>query len=386
MRRSGPAYRSPVRDHDYGPVDPGAADVPRAIRVGLIGPSDQLDGLRRWLESCREPIAAKVEKYRHLFPGFSRCDTGLGLHTALVFSDRNARVISSRDLRAVETADDQPAALIKAVSVYAEEIRAPADENRVDVPLFAGPGQLIGSVSRPAGSLKRAGGPPLRGALDDTPAVRFANFHDLLKARLLHLCQPIPVIRRSTWDEATRPPEGRSRRDAASRAWKLHVALYCKAGGVPWRLLGNPSDLTTCSVGVAFYRNGDGSAVGNSVAQVFNERGDGAIVRGGPARISGGLTAHGGVKSVSYAVREDAGAPVFPVSDKPPGRVALARFVHVIPWRVRVGVGSSAAGDVGRSGVGRAARARSRWALMTAGVWWRRIWLESSAKVTPLVQ
>ena len=78
---------------------------------------------------------------------------------------------------------------------------------------------------------------------------------------------------------------GRSRQDEASRAWNLHVALYYKAGGVPWRLPRNSADLTTCYVGVAFYRNGD-DALDTSVAQVFNERGDGVIVRGGPARVS----------------------------------------------------------------------------------------------------
>ncbi|MEV8547763.1 hypothetical protein [Streptomyces sp. NPDC051572] len=103
---------------NYGPADLGAADAPWAIRVGLVGPADQLDGLRRWLERCREPIAAKDEKYPHLFPEFPGCDTDRGLHTTLVFSDRNTRAISSRDLRAIETVS-QPAALTKAVSIYA---------------------------------------------------------------------------------------------------------------------------------------------------------------------------------------------------------------------------------------------------------------------------
>ncbi|MFJ3656488.1 hypothetical protein ACIPPR_24680 [Streptomyces nigra] len=270
---------------NYGPADLGAADAPREIRIGLVGPADQLDGLRRWLERCREPIAAKDEKYPHLFPEFPGCAIDRGLHTTLVFSDRNTRAISSRALRAIETAG-QPAALTKAVSIYAEEIRSLADENRVDVLLVARPEQLIDTVGRSANGLKEAGDLPAQDGPDEPTPARFANFHDLLKARLLNLRQPIQIIRRSTWDEATRPPEGHSRQDEASRAWNLHVALYYKAGGVPWRLLRNSADLTTCYVGVAFYRSDDGSSLSTSVAQVFNERGDGVIVRGGPARIS----------------------------------------------------------------------------------------------------
>lgn len=63
---------------NYGPADLGAADAPRAIRIGLVGPADQLEGLRRWLERCREPIAPKDEQYPHLFPEFPGCDTDRG--------------------------------------------------------------------------------------------------------------------------------------------------------------------------------------------------------------------------------------------------------------------------------------------------------------------
>ncbi len=56
---------------------------------------------------------------------------------------------------------------------------------------------------------------------------------------------------------------------------------------MPWRLARNTADLTVCYIGVSFYRSGDGEVLDTSVAQVFNALGDGVIVRGGPARISG---------------------------------------------------------------------------------------------------
>ena len=60
---------------------------------------------------------------------------------------------------------------------------------------------------------------------------RIANFHDLVKARLLSIGTPVQIVRRSTFDESVAPPTGSSRQDEATRAWKLHVALYYKAGG-----------------------------------------------------------------------------------------------------------------------------------------------------------
>ena len=55
---------------------------------------------------------------------------------------------------------------------------------------------------------------------------------------------------------------------------------------MPWRLVRNSSDPMACFVGVSFYQNLDRSAVLTSTAQVFNERGDGVIIRGGKARVS----------------------------------------------------------------------------------------------------
>jgi hypothetical protein len=46
------------------------------------------------------------------------------------------------------------------------------------------------------------------------------------------------------------------------------------------------SDLSACYVGVSFYRTTDGEELHTAVAQVFNERGDGVVVRGGTATIS----------------------------------------------------------------------------------------------------
>ena len=271
---------------NYGPADLGSQDAPRAVRVGLIGPADQLDGLRTWLERCREPIPAKDEKYPHLFPSFPGCDIDSGLQTTLVFSDRNTRTISDRDLRAIRQASGGRA-LQSAIDPYAAEITGLADENRVDVLLAAGPEQLADTARTPRRRGRRS--PEATASVpkdDDVTLPPYANFHDLLKARTLALRQPIQIIGRSTWDEAKLPVDRPSRQDEATRTWNLHVAVYCKAGGIPWRLQRNPTDFATCYVGIAFYKNSSRDTLETSVAQVFNQRGDGMIIRGGPARVS----------------------------------------------------------------------------------------------------
>ena len=74
--------------------------------------------------------------------------------------------------------------------------------------------------------------------------------------------------------------------DDATRAWNLHTALYYKARGRPWRIPRDLKELTTCFVGVSFYYDLDRATVLTSMAQVFDERGDGVVVRGGPVELS----------------------------------------------------------------------------------------------------
>jgi hypothetical protein len=106
------------------------------------------------------------------------------------------------------------------------------------------------------------------------------------------LGMPIQMVRpgtywgkRPTRKRKTAAPPSKRLQDEATRAWNFHMALYYKAGGVPWRLLRDTSQLTTCFVGVSFFRTVDRERLLASIAQVFNERGEGVIVRGGPARI-----------------------------------------------------------------------------------------------------
>ena len=113
------------------------------------------------------------------------------------------------------------------------------------------------------------------------------DFHDMLKAQALGLACPLQVMRRETWEGTVRRGDApRPLQDEATRAWNLHIALYYKAGGTPWRMPRRDSDLSTCYVGVSFYRTTDGGELHTAVAQVFNERGDGVVVRGGTATIS----------------------------------------------------------------------------------------------------
>lgn len=270
---------------DYGPVDFGTIGAPRDIRVGIVGPADGIDGARRWLERCREPIAAKSgDKSPRLFRDFPGYDFDVTFRSRLVFDDAAVRTVAHR---ALSKAASRPGALgvVSTVDLYAAEVADLASTNRCDVVLCARPDDLEDHGMTPGGEEEALEGPSVQ--VD----VRQVDFRDLLKANLLGVGPPLQLIRSSTWDPSRAKLQRSGRRrgtprqmqDEATRAWNIHTALYYKAGGVPWRLVRSAADLSTLFVGVSFFHTPERDRVHTSVAQVFNERGDGVVVRGGPA-------------------------------------------------------------------------------------------------------
>jgi hypothetical protein len=268
----------------FGPADGDAQSAPREIVAGIVGATSAVEGLRRWLDRCRDPIEGKTAKpgQENLFPAFPGFSADVRFRSELVFDESLVREIADRDLRPLATSGVR-GAVADAAGLYFEAARSLAETNRCHVILIARPDELHDLADPPV--------PPEAGDPDsdeETAEDVGEDFHDLLKARALTLSCPLQLIRRETWDPDARRTAERSRplQDEATRAWNLHAALYYKAGGTPWRIPRASTDLTTCYIGVSFYRTPDDNELHTAVAQVFNERGDGVVVRGGSARIS----------------------------------------------------------------------------------------------------
>ena len=267
---------------DYGPVDLGMPGAPTRIRVGLVGPSDSISGVRGWLERCRTLIEGKANsRHPRLFRGFPGFNADCSFRSELVFDDTWTRRISNRQLGRVLT---KPIGLATAecVDLYHREIADLCERGVVDVVIVARPDDLQDDIPE----AKRATATKVDTSTEVSSA--HIDFHDLLKAYSLGWGIPLQVMRSTTWDPTRQTAKSRSRRspsiqDEATRAWNLHTALYYKAGGVPWRLRRRSRDLDSLYVGVSFFHSPDRDEVHTSVAQVFDERGEGVVVRGGPA-------------------------------------------------------------------------------------------------------
>ena len=59
----------------FGAFDKGSTGVPVPIRIGVIGTTATVDGVRDWLEHCKHGVASDEQKLKALRPLFSWYDT-----------------------------------------------------------------------------------------------------------------------------------------------------------------------------------------------------------------------------------------------------------------------------------------------------------------------
>jgi hypothetical protein len=275
----------------HGPVDYARSQNPRQIRLGLVGTTQTIEAVSEWLARCGAGIPAKKSNQPNLFPRFPGFGLDSCFHTALETEPRLQRGIPQRDLDRIFRLSNANLMVSEAVPLFASEIQYLAQNASVDVVICALPMDLLDAIQAKREEEEGYQRRPDDG--DDASAAKVRlDLHHALKARAMAAGRPIQVIRPDTYDAEKRkrvkrdPSHTRQLQDDATIAWNFHTALYYKAGGTPWRLLRDPSQLTACHVGISFYQTLDTSKLQTSLAQIFNERGDGIIIRGGQADIS----------------------------------------------------------------------------------------------------
>ena len=269
---------------NYGTVDYSSPLAPKEIRLGIVGTNETVEGVSGWFEKCRNEIPAKESKQPNLFPKFPGFRPDVAFQSSVILDRRLQRAIRYQAFKDLSKEKNTNHTITKSVDLFLEELDYLTTNTKVDVLICAIPQTLLDLTDSSSEQIEQT---------DEAPAKESKlNFHHMLKAKAMKLNVPIQLIIPSTYDETKRRRQKRKSnlerkpQDEATRAWNLHTALYYKAKGVPWRLVRTFSEYDTCYVGVSFYKTLDGSTLLTSVAQVFNERGEGVIVRGGQAQIS----------------------------------------------------------------------------------------------------
>ena len=270
---------------NYGPLDYENILAPKQIKVGIVGTPQTIEGLTKWFETTRFGVDAKTSKQPNLFPRFPGLNQEESFRCSLLLDSQLQRSVSQSVLERLAGKTSGNALIEEAVKIFLAEFRYLAENANPDVLICALPLALYEAMESGHGatSAKTRGSIALPYKL---------NFHHLLKSESMDLKKPVQIVLPTTYDKTfrrkqkNRPERAKQIQDEATIAWNLHTALYYKAGGVPWRLVRDATQLTTCYIGVSFYHTLDRSKVMTSIAQVFNQRGEGVIVRGGTVKVS----------------------------------------------------------------------------------------------------
>jgi hypothetical protein len=258
---------------DYGPFDLQAPKAPKEVRIGMIGTAETVEGTSRWIEKCSQGIAQKATKQPNLFPAFPPVTSTSSFCCEFSTDPARSRVLSSAAIETVGDANSIALRVERAAELFTKEIEFLAENSNPGVIMCAVPLELLELLSEERKS----------------PGTK--DLHHLLKARTMKFRIPIQLILPSTYDESKARKQNRAGtprplQDEATRAWNIFSALYYKSGGTPWRLVRNPAQLSACFVGISFFESLDRSRLTTSMAQVFNELGEGIVVRGGAASLS----------------------------------------------------------------------------------------------------
>jgi hypothetical protein len=278
---------------ENGPLDVGTPVAPTQMRVGIVGTRETIDGIKSWLGKTKVPIPGKESRHENLFPGFPGFSTTSCFGSEVVIGDRWEAAINKSQLDELMAGAEDESLVENTVDLFLQTAKEMLQPGGPQVLICAPPSDLLDTLDGYGGIRADAAEDDIDESREarTIPISRLAQpcFHDLLKAKGMIFGSPIQMIRPSTYlgskrNRASKAP-ARKIQDEATRAWNFHTTLYYKAGGVPWRMLRQASELTTCYVGISFYKSLDGQRLHTSVAQVFNERGEGIIVKGGQASI-----------------------------------------------------------------------------------------------------
>lgn len=263
----------------YGVYDRSSLTRRTRILLGAIGTSKDLEDLSSLLERMKSPIQGAGKDHKgNLFPHFCGFNEETGFHADLAFNQDLGRPLRQLDIEKIAKIKNRSQRIEEAINLYYEEIKFLAQNRPVDVIVCVLSKSIFDAVSKES---------PVEGEekLEESVEVQSElNFRRALKARAMHLGKPLQLLRADSLISGSK-----GQQDDATKAWNLATALYYKAGATnPWRLEKVEGNSLSCALGIAFYRSRDKKTLNTSLAQVFDELGNGLILRGTPVHLEKG--------------------------------------------------------------------------------------------------
>lgn len=244
----------------FGPRSLDLQRHPSAIRLSFVGTGQSIQSAQNWIVSCAEGVKGNTDHPD--FPGFK---LDRGFFSELQVDPGLNEVLTTHDLANV----DKPRLLrdrfSAALDIISQKLRLLSErDNPPTYVVLALPDSMLEQCK----------------TLDynDTSfGAVHRDFRRAIKAEAMKFRLPTQILLQHTSEAG---PESRQVDHRSKCAWNFFTGMYFKCGGIPW----SPCQLTpgTCYIGVSFFRSlgSKSQHMRSSVAQAFDEHGDGIVLRG----------------------------------------------------------------------------------------------------------
>lgn len=265
-----------------GPLQTNVGD---AIRIGIVGSALTVEKTTEFLAEIEDGFEGNTGKHPNLHPDFPGLKNQNPFRCRFAVAAAGEAVLTKSQIEKITKEPNDANAVRMAVDAVVHELeKLDAHRERPDVAVIALPVDVIERVW----SNKKATDRLVESASVGDSAT--PNFRGLLKAQAMHFNFPIQIV----WEDVVNPKakiprkikenSDRKTQDRADLAWNLMTTLYYKGSGkVPWRRLPEEGEFTACYIGISFFKDAATDQIWTSAAQMFDERGRGFILRGGPA-------------------------------------------------------------------------------------------------------
>jgi hypothetical protein len=242
----------------YGPRSFGTSRHKSQVHIGFIGPAETVSRAQEFLSSCANGVDG--DDAHVPFPGFK---SDRGFRSDLIFADELVETITRQELKNILE--------IKRSRERFEQLLLLLDRKL----------QLLTQKDHPLDYIVLA----LSNEL--AAKCRVTNYIDggvkvhrdlrrAFKVLAMRYQKPTQILLERTTDPDLTPKNADHK---AIRAWNLFTGLYFKVDALPW----GPAHIApgTCFIGISFYKPNQGSSlIRTSVAQAFDENGEGLVLRG----------------------------------------------------------------------------------------------------------
>lgn len=266
-------------------------------RIGIIGTSDGISRMAKWLENIQKPVySLDNDIARPFFPGFEAAfEVSLNLQSIVPLQ------ISSTILSNYLLYEDSHQRIHNLANLFAEELTKYKNEEEtpVTVWLIVIPEEIY-QYGRPKSKIPKSSDNIKTGIKDKysrTALLLFDEFNDLqeaykyeldfhnqVKAKLLKESIVTQIVREGTIafrdfkDKYDKPIKDLSKFESAI-AWNISTTLYYKMGGTPWKLAKVRDRV--CYIGLVYKRidASNDERMACCAAQMFLDSGDGLVFR-----------------------------------------------------------------------------------------------------------